>query len=156
MRVRDTCGIALLSCVLVNLPVLHAAERRIARAALPAPVEATVAEQSKGETIQGLSTDTENGKPIYELALSVNGRARDVTIDAQGRILEIEDEVALASLPVAVRQALAAGAGTGTIGKVESLTKNGKLVAYEAVVRTGKRTTEIQVGPDGRTLAHPE
>ena len=70
-----------------------------------------------------------DGKPIYEVALSVNGRARDVTIDAQGSVREIEDEVALASLPVAVRQGLAAGAGTGTIGRVESLTKNGKLVA---------------------------
>lgn len=45
---------------------------------------------------------------------------------------------------------------TGTIGKVESLTKKGQLVAYEAVVKTGTKRREIQVGPDGKKLAHPE
>ena len=44
----------------------------------------------------------------------------------------------------------------GTIAKIESLTKNGKLVAYEAVVKTGTKRSEIQVGPDGQKLAHPE
>jgi hypothetical protein len=55
-----------------------------------------------------------------------------------------------------VKDGLAKAAGTGTIGKVESLTKSGKLVAYEAVVQKGKKRSEIQVGPDGRKLAHPE
>ncbi len=40
--------------------------------------------------------------------------------------------------------------------KVESLTKSGKLVAYEAQVLTGKKHSEVQVGPDGQPLAHPE
>ena len=30
------------------------------------------------------------------------------------------------------------------------------LVAYEAHVRTGTKRSEIQVGPDGKPLAHPE
>ena len=44
----------------------------------------------------------------------------------------------------------------GRIGKVESVTKEGKLVAYERVVKTGTKRSEVQVGPDGRKLAHPE
>jgi hypothetical protein len=44
----------------------------------------------------------------------------------------------------------------GRIGKVEPLTKAGKLVAYEAVVKMGTKRSEVQVGPDGRKLAHPE
>jgi hypothetical protein len=39
---------------------------------------------------------------------------------------------------------------------VESITKNGKLVAYEAAVKTGTKNSEVQVGPDGKKLAHPE
>ena len=42
------------------------------------------------------------------------------------------------------------------MGKVESLTKNGKLVAYEAIVSTGTGKSEIQVGPEGKPLAHEE
>jgi hypothetical protein len=47
-------------------------------------------------------------------------------------------------------------AGEGKIVKVESLTKHGTLVAYEAQVRKGSKTSEVQVGPDGGTLAHEE
>jgi hypothetical protein len=77
-------------------------------------------------------------------------------MDENGNIVEIEEEAALDSLPPAANEALIEAAGSGKIVKVESLTKNGRLVAYEAVVRTGKKRHEIQVGPDGRKLAHPE
>ena len=32
----------------------------------------------------------------------------------------------------------------------------GKLVAYEAHVNTNGKKSEVQVGPDGKALAHPE
>ena len=60
------------------------------------------------------------------------------------------------SLPGNVKDGLTKAAGPGTLGKVESLTKNGKLVAYEAVVNAGTKRSEVQVGPDGKKLAHPE
>jgi hypothetical protein len=64
-------------------------------------------------------------------------------------------EVALSSLPPVVKDGLTSAAGAGTIGKVESLTKKGKLVAYEAVLQNGEKRSEVQVGPDGKKLAHP-
>jgi len=51
---------------------------------------------------------------------------------------------------------LQAGAGGGKITKVESITQHGSIVAYEAQVRTGKKRSELQVGPDGRPLAQQE
>jgi hypothetical protein len=77
-------------------------------------------------------------------------------MDALGNIVEIEEEVAMDALPAAVKDGLTKAAGGGTISKVESLTKNAKLVAYEAVVKTGTKRSEVQVGPDGQKLAHPE
>ncbi|MDT5294798.1 MAG: hypothetical protein QOJ76_1678 [Acidobacteriota bacterium] len=77
-------------------------------------------------------------------------------MDARGNVVEVEEEVALDSLPAAVREGLTKAAGRGTISRVESLTKRGKLVAYEAVVKTGARRREVQVGPSGEKLAHPE
>jgi len=47
-------------------------------------------------------------------------------------------------------------AGSATIGMIESLTKNGKLVAYEGHVKTGTKRAEIQVGPQGEKLKRPE
>lgn len=88
--------------------------------------------------------------------MTVNGRGRDVSFAADGSILEIEQVVALDSLPAAVRTGLKQKAGAGRITKVESLTKHGTLVAYEAQVRTGTKHSEVQVGPDGKPLAHEE
>ena len=134
----------------------NAQEKKLQRKDLPPAVEKTVAEQSQGATIKGFSTEVENGKKIYEMALTVNGRGRDVSMDAEGHVLEIEDEVAFDSLSPPVKEGLTKAAAGGKIGKVESLTKQGKLVAYEAVVTAGTKHHEIQVGPDGKKLAHPE
>lgn len=49
------------------------------------------------------SSETENGQPEYEVAMTVNGRSRDVSFAADGRTLEIEQEVLGDSLPTAVR-----------------------------------------------------
>lgn len=136
--------------------VAHAQEKKIKREQLPPAVEKTVAEQSKGATIRGFTTEVEKGKRLYEAALTVNGHGKDISIDGNGNIVEIEEEVSMDSLTPAVKEGLKRAAGTGTIRKIESLTKNGKLVAYEAVVKRGTKRSEIQVGPNGEKLAHPE
>ena len=59
-------------------------------------------------------------------------------------------------MPADVQAGLKKAAGTATLGKIEALTKAGKLVAYECVVTSGGKHHEIQVGPDGKKLAHPE
>lgn len=148
--------IALLVTGLATLSTVPAQEKKIKREDLPPAVEKTVAEQTKGATIRGFSTELEKGKRIYEAKLTVNGHGKDISMDEQGNIVEVEEEVSMDSLPPAVKDGLIKAAGTGTIGKIESLTKKGKLVAYEAVVKTGTKRSEIQVGPDGRKLAHPE
>jgi hypothetical protein len=133
-----------------------AQEKKITKADLPEAVQKTVDAQSQGATIRGFSTKIENGKRIYEAELTVNGHGKDISMDKEGNIIEIEEEVSLDSLPQAVCDGLAHAAGSGTITKVEAVTKNNKLVAYEAGVKTGAKHSEIQVGPDGKKLAHPE
>jgi len=133
-----------------------AQERSLKRSDLPPAVRKTADEQSAGETVRGYSSETEDGQLEYEVELTVHGHGRDVSIAADGTILEIEEEIALDSLPAPVRAGLQQKAGSGTIFKVESLTKRGAIVAYEAQVRTGTKRAEIQVGPDGKPLAHEE
>ncbi|HYM09628.1 MAG TPA: hypothetical protein VEU62_02785 [Bryobacterales bacterium] len=119
---------------------------------LPESVRKSVQEQSKGATIRGLHKEVEDGKTYYEAEMAVNGRGRDVLMDATGAIVEIEDEVGLASLPAAAKTGLEKAAGKGTIVKVESITKNNTIVAYEAKVQTGGKRSEIQVRPDGKRI----
>lgn len=134
----------------------RAAEKTITRAELPPAVQRTVATESRGATVKGFTTEVEGGQRVYEAEFVVDGHGKDVSIDEHGRIVEVEEEVALASLPGTVQAGLKKAAGPGKINKVESLTKHGTLVAYEAVVRTGGKRIEVQVGPEGRPLTHPE
>jgi hypothetical protein len=143
--------IGLLAC-----SVAQAQERKLKRSQLPPAVQKTLDEQSQGATILGFATEVENGKRLYEAELKVDGRGKDVTMDTNGNIVEVEEEVTMDSLPSAVQNAIRKAAGVGTIGKIESLIKNGKLVAYEAHVTTGRKRSEVQVGPNGEKLAHPE
>jgi len=133
-----------------------AQEKKIKRSDLPPAVEKTVAAQSTGATIKGFSTEKENGQTLYEAEMTVNGHSKDISMTADGSIVEIEEQVAFDSLPADVKAGLQTKAGKGKILKVESLTKKGKLVAYEAKVDTNGKKSEVQVGPDGKPLDHEE
>jgi hypothetical protein len=131
-------------------------ERKINRSELPAAVEKTVVEQTKGATIRGFSQEKENGQTTYEAEMLVNGHTKDVQMDTNGAVMEVEEQVELQEVPAAVKAGLQAKAGKGKITKVESITKKNKLVAYEAQVVTDGKKSEVQVGPDGKPLDHEE
>jgi uncharacterized membrane protein YkoI len=133
-----------------------AQEKKIKREDLPPAVEKTVASQSQGATIKGFSQEKENGQIFYEAEMIVNGHSKDVLMDANGAIVEVEEQVEFEKLPAEVKAGLAAKAGKGTISKVETITKHDKLVAYEAKVTTAGKRSEVQVGPDGKPLDHEE
>jgi uncharacterized membrane protein YkoI len=138
-----------------SLPVFgsaQASEKKMKMKDLPKAVQQTVQEQSKGANVSGLSKEVEHGKTYYEVELKVNGHGKDILLDAAGAIVEVEEEVTMASLPPAVRSALEAKAGKGRIVKVESITKNNTLVAYEAQVNTAGKKSEIKVGPEGKSI----
>jgi hypothetical protein len=124
---------------------------------LPAAVQKTAEEQSKDAKVRGYSVEVEKGQKAYEVQLEVNNHTKDVLVDSQGNVLEVEEEQAIETLPADVKKGLEDGAGKGKIVKVESLTKHNQLVAYEAVIQQqGKKKKEIQVGPHGERLKHPE
>jgi uncharacterized membrane protein YkoI len=133
-----------------------AQEKKIKRSDLPPAVEKTVAAQSAGATIRGFSTEKEKGQILYEVEMTVNGHSKDISMAADGSIVEIEEQVALDSLSPEIKAGLQAKAGKGKILKVESLSKKDKLVAYEAQVETNGKKSEVQVGPDGKPLDHEE
>jgi hypothetical protein len=148
--------VAIVASGLLLAGTASAQEKKIKRSALPPAVEKTVAAQSEGATIKGFSTEKEKGETFYEAEMMVNGHSKDVLIAADGTVVEVEEQVVLDSLSADVKAGLQAKVGKGKILKVESLTKKGKLVAYEAQVDTNGKKSEVQVGPDGKPLDHEE
>src|SRR5258708_5397613 len=156
MRISLVVQLSVFVGLAITTPAF-AREKKIQRADLPAAVEKTVAAQSEGAEIKGLSVEKEDGQTLYEAKMMVDGHSKDVSMSADGAIVEVEQQVTLDSLTPAVQAGLLAKAGKGKVVKVESLTKRGTLVAYEAqVVTEGKKKSEVQVGPDGKPLSHEE
>jgi len=127
---------------------LFAAETRMKLKDLPEPVQKTVQEQTKTAKLRGVSKEIEKGKTLYEAETTVDGKSRDLLIDPTGAIVEVEEAVALESIPDAAQKALKTSAGAGKILKVESVTR-GSVVSYEAVIQKGVKKSEVAVNADG-------
>lgn len=156
MKLFRKLSLAALLIGLATFSLAQAQEKKLKREQLPPAVEKTVATESQGATINGFATEVEKGKRLYEVALTVDGHSKDILMNKNGNVVEVEEEVPMDSLPAAVQEGLRKAAGAGTIEKTESLTKAGKLVAYEGHVKTRTKRFEIQVGPNGEKLARPE
>src|SRR5260221_10054185 len=66
-------------------------EKKIKRSDLPPAVEKTVAAQSAGATVKGISKENEKGQTYYEAEMIVNGHTKDIQIDTSGAIVEVEE-----------------------------------------------------------------
>jgi hypothetical protein len=78
--------------------------------------------------------------------------SKDVTFSVLGDILEIEQQVDPATLPPPVAAAFAKAATGGKLGKVESLTRQGQLIAYESTIEKGGKHRELAFRPDGTPM----
>jgi hypothetical protein len=144
--------IALSTSCVAAFSAAHAQQKRISQGQLPALVQTAVAQEGKGAVIRGLLVEKEQGLKVYEVELVTEGRSKNVSMDANGKVLQVEEEISMDSLPIAAQQGLALATGEGVIDKIESLTRLGAFVAYEAVVKTGAKWSKIFVGPEGKRL----
>jgi uncharacterized membrane protein YkoI len=81
----------------------------------------------------------------------VNGHSKDISFDGAGKVLSIEEEMAIASIPAAAREAIQKAAGTAKLIKVEQVSQGGK-ISYEATIRRGSKNSEFSVDADGRPI----
>ena len=128
---------------------LAAADTKMAFSELPPAVQRAAKAQMQGARLVGAGSEEENGKTTYEVETKVGGKSRDLSFDASGKLLEVEQEVDVDSIPAPAKAALMKGVGPGTIHKVESVTA-GNAVSYEASVTMGNgKKAEVAVNADG-------
>src|SRR3984893_9605323 len=99
MKAHSTLAMTALLVGGVTYSVVQAQSKKVERSQLPPAVEKTVVAESKGAAMRGFSTEVEDGKRVYEAALTIDGHARVLEIDEQGNLLETEDEVSLDPAP---------------------------------------------------------
>ncbi len=136
-------------CALMLVGGLALSDTKMAFSDLPAAVQEAAKSQAKGAQVLGASSEKENGRTTYEVETKLDGKSRDLSFDATGKLLEVEQEIDIDGIPATAKASLLKRVGSGTIQKVESVTA-GNSTSYEASVTTksGKHI-EIAVNADG-------
>ena len=124
------------------------AETAVKMKDLPPAVQKAVTELTKGDQIKGLSKEVEKGHTMFEVETTLNGKSRDLLIDATGALVSVEEPVAIDAVPLAAKATMEKLAAGGKIKSVESVTK-GQVVTYEAVIVKGLKKSEVVVAADG-------
>jgi uncharacterized membrane protein YkoI len=134
---------------IVSLAPAMIADTPVKMEDLPPAVQRAGKEKTKDATLVGLSKEKEKGKTFYEAETKVGGKTRDLLFDATGAVVDVEEEVDLASIPAAAKAAIEKKSTGGTIERVETVT-HGLDVSYEAAIKTETgRKIEYSVNADG-------
>ncbi|HLH20716.1 MAG TPA: hypothetical protein VKX45_26040 [Bryobacteraceae bacterium] len=126
-----------------------AAEKRVQMKDLPPAVQQAAQQEQKSAEIKGFTKETEHGVTEYEIETVRNGRHRDISLDATGKVLAVEEETSIDAIPAAAKAAILKKVGTGKLNTVETITK-GTAVLYEAGYKdTAGKSREVVVKADG-------
>src|SRR3979409_1779075 len=137
-----------MSALVPGLVIAQDSEKKVKMADLPPAVQQAVKEHSKEGKLRGLATEMDKGKKVYEAELTVAGHSKDITFDADGKVVSVEEETTLADIPAPARAAIESAGGKGKVLEVETVTEGGKTF-YEAQVKTGSKKSEIKVDAAG-------
>jgi uncharacterized membrane protein YkoI len=120
---------------------------------LPAPVQKAVQDNLKGGEIKNISKEVEKGVTEYEVETMVAGKHRDFDVDANGKLVDVEEEIDLATVPAAAKAAIEKKVGAGKLTRVEAVDNGSGAKSYEAsfTTKAGKKS-EFQVKADGTEI----
>jgi len=125
------------------------AEKKLGLKDLPPAVQKTVQEQLKGGEIKSISKETEKGVAQYEVESMLNGKHRDFNVDAKGKLLVVEEETDLATIPAPAKAAIEKKAAGGKIDMVETFVRGGETMYEAAYTSKAGKKHEVLVKADG-------
>jgi hypothetical protein len=152
MRKLFVMGIvSVLGLAVVMMPA-RADEEKVSVDKLPAAVKKALMRKFPKAEIEKATKEVEDGNTVYEVELEIKDRSVDVSLKADGTILEIEREVPADELPKAVRKKLAARYPKAKIEKAEEVSKGEDgPVRYEVAI-----TTEVVLTAKGKIVQAEE
>ena len=125
----------------------QAKEKKVKLADLPPAVQTTVDAQVAGNTVTGFTKDTVEGNTLYKANLVVDGHARVVTMTSDGMVTSVENEIAWDAVPADIQTTLTKAAGKGKLSEYRSVSTDGKIVSYNALLDTKGNKDRISVKP---------
>jgi len=142
--VRIVAGIAL---GLLMTVAVQAKEKKVKQANLPSAVQRTADAEAAGNMVSGYTMDTVDGETLYKANLLVDGRARVVNIASDGSVTSVENEIAWEGVPGDVQTTFTKAAGKGKLTEFRSVSKDGQVVSYNALLVTKGNRDRVSVKP---------
>lgn len=112
-------------------------EKKIEEKDLPPAVAQAFKTAYPNAQVRGYSEEAEDGEKLYEISFTMEGKRIDVAYASDGKLLEVEETIALADLPEAVRAELVRAFPQAEIERIESVRKGERLL-YEVKLRAEK------------------
>ena len=127
-------------------------EETVSMDKVPAAVHQTLSTYAKDSEVTKIEKGNEDGKKMYEFAITQGAHSFEVSISKKGKYLGQEEDIQLTDVPEAVQTALKAKAGSGTLSGFEKTTDKDQTVTYEADIANGGKKTEVTVDASGKII----
>jgi hypothetical protein len=154
-RIVIAAVVAIQVAAVASAQAASAQAKKLQQSELPEAVQTTAARESAQGKVTAYWQHDQNGAVTYEMDLVVDGKARGVLINPEGVVVAVQDEVSWELLDPGVQAGLKSQAGDGKVSTVYSVSKDGQVTRYIAIVEKGGQKTKVQVGPDGAPPAPP-
>jgi Putative beta-lactamase-inhibitor-like, PepSY-like len=128
-----------------------AQEKKMSCNALPPAVRAAFEKAFAKATINDCVRDVEKGKTTFEITSTEGETRRHVRFHPDGKVMEVEEPVAIGSVPEPAKQAVSKKYPKGEITLVEKVTRDDQ-VLYEFRVKQGKKSLQIAFDSDGKEV----
>jgi uncharacterized membrane protein YkoI len=129
----------------------EAPAQQVSLSQVPEPARATIEKLTAAGKIKSIEKEEKDGKAIYDVEATVQGRGVEYDIAADGTVLTTEQSVPYASLPLAVRTAAEKyfGSAKGLAAAVE--VEDGKTF-YEVEGKKGKTPLTLRITDAGQIV----
>src|SRR4051794_32210869 len=99
---RFSAGLAAAALCVVAWGGLRADEEKVEIDKLPPAVAAAVKARFEGVQLISASKEVADGQTLYEVSAKHKGKAMDITVTPEGKVIEVETEIGAADAPKAV------------------------------------------------------
>ncbi|MDE2142865.1 MAG: hypothetical protein KGJ84_10675 [Elusimicrobia bacterium] len=132
--------------------LLAAASGAFAKTSCPAGVTGAVIKAHPGARIVSCKAEKEKGKSQYEIKIKSGKTLMELDVAPDGAILQTEQKVAMASVPVQVMSAFSARYPKAKATRAEKQTLADGKVTYELAFRRGRKRQEATFDEVGKFI----
>ena len=139
--------------LLVLTMAILADEEKVPLDKVPKAVLDAVKTKFPGAKLLGAGKEKEDGKTVFEIQIKYKDHTIDVTVTPEGKIGLVEKLISEKEVPEVVTKAFKAKFGKATVKKIEEISKDDKVTAYEYLIELDKKMLEVKFDPKGKFLA---